>query len=484
MKSSTFAKAIPGIILAICVFALAYWFSSSRRAAIVTERVPETAVVATSDQTQAGASSTSTTAGTQSQTGGSVPAPTGGAATTAAPGAEPPALPGLWPQFRGAAYDNVSTETSLLTKWASGEPKALWSINVGDGYAGAAVANSRVYVIDYDKVAQADVLRCLALADGSELWRYSYPVSIKFYHGMSRTVPVVSGNYVVSLGPKCHVVCADAKTGKLYWMMDLVKQFGTVVPEWYAGQCPIIDNGKAIIAPSGKALMIAVDLATGKIAWQAPNPDGWTMTHSSIVPMTLNGKKMYIYCGSGGVAGVSAQDGSILWKTSAWKVTIANVPTPVVIGDGRVFLCGGYNAGAMMLKVKEQGGKFTTAKLFSLKASAFGSGQQTPILYKGYIYGVIPNGQLACIDLNGKTMWNSGSTKFGLGPYMIAGGMIYVMNDSGLLTLASASPAGYKQLAQAKILNGVESWGPFALAGGRLIARDMTKMVCLNVGGR
>jgi len=37
-------------------------------------------------------------------------------------------------------------------------------------------------------------------------------------------------------------------------------------------------------------------------------------------------------------------------------------------------------------------------------------------------------------------------------------------------------------LAQAQVLKGRESWAPLALAGGRLIVRDLTRMVCLEVG--
>ena len=67
---------------------------------------------------------------------------------------------------------------------------------------------------------------------------------------------------------------------------------------------------------------------------------------------------------------------------------------------------------------------------------------------------------------------------------MIADGLIYIMDDEGVLTLAQASPTGYVQLAEAKVLEGPESWGPMALASGRLIVRDMNRMICLDVTGQ
>ena len=92
---------------------------------------------------------------------------------------------------------------------------------------------------------------------------------------------------------------------------------------------------------------------------------------------------------------------------------------------------------------------------------------------------------MVCLDPSGRRMWRSGSThRFGIGPYLVADGMIYVMNDSGLLTLVEASPEGYKQLAQSRVLKGHDSWGPLALAGGRLLARDLKPMVCLDVGAQ
>ena len=396
---------------------------------------------------------------------------------------KPAELAGSWPRFRGSNFDNISADgTELARSWAGEGPKVLWGIDVGEGYASAAIFGGRVYVLDYDRDKQADVIRCLSFEDGKDIWRYSYPVKIKRNHGMSRTVPAVTDKYLVAIGPKCHVTCLDPVTGEFLWMMNLVREFGTKVPLWYAGQCPIIENGKVIIAPGGDSLMIAVDCETGEIVWKSPNPNGWQMTHSSIMPMDFEGTRMYVYCASGGVVGVSAEDGGILWETTEWKMR-TNIPSPLIVGDGLIFLSAGYNQGSMMLKVVKEGERINAEKVFRLKPEVFGADQQTPIFYKGYIYGVRPDGQLTCLGLDGNVIWTSTSAhKFGLGPFVIADGLIFVMNDSGLLTLAEATPAGYVRLAEAKVLEGPDSWGPMTLVSGRLILRDLNRMICLEVG--
>ena len=355
-------------------------------------------------------------------------------------------------------------------------------MSLGEGYAGAAVRAGRVYVLDYDKAEKRDALRCFSLADGKEIWRYSYHVIVKRNHGMSRTVPAVTEKHVVSLGPKCHVTCLDCMTGEFRWGLDLVREFSAKVPLWYAGQCPLVDGNRVILATGGPELMIAVDIATGAVLWKTPNPRGWVMTHSSIAPMEIGGKRMYVYAASGGVAGVSAEDGSLLWDTELWKISEATIASPVHLGDGRIFLSGGYGSGAMFLKLEQDGGRFSPRMEQRLAPEAFGSPQQTPVFFEGHLYGVRPDEQLACMDPQGKILWTSGPTNtFGYGPYFIAGGLIFAMNDEGRLTLAKATPERYEELSEAKVLSGHESWGPMAIAGGRLLARDFTRMVCLDV---
>jgi outer membrane protein assembly factor BamB len=152
----------------------------------------------------------------------------------------------------------------------------------------------------------------------------------------------------------------------------------------------------------------------------------------------------------------------------------------------------------MMLRLKEEGGKMVAERLWKLKAKVFGSEQHTPIYYNGHIYGVRPDGAFVCLDSDGDVLWTSrGRHRFhkGYGPWLVSShdkghdnqGMIYALdpgttqNAKGILVLIEATPEGYRELARAKILDGHDSWGPMALAGGRLLARDLTRMVCLDV---
>jgi outer membrane protein assembly factor BamB len=288
------------------------------------------------------------------------------------------------------------------------------------------------------------------------------------------------------MGPKCHVVCLDPATGDLRWGLDLVRQYGATVPPWYAGQCPLIDNGTVILAPGGKgALLLAVDLATGTPLWQSPNPRGWKMTHSSIMPMDFAGHRLYVYCASKGVVGVDAGDGALLWEMSDWRISIATVPSPLPLPDGKIFLTGGYNAGSLMLQLDEENGKLAAKTVFRLTPEVFSATEHTPILKDGYHYGVRADGRFVCLGLDGKVVWTSGPGEtFGLGSFLLSSDLIFALNDNGKLSLIEATPARFNLLGQAQILKGRESWAPMALAGDRLLARDLTHLVCLDVGAK
>jgi outer membrane protein assembly factor BamB len=403
-------------------------------------------------------------------------------------------LNGKWPNFRGSEYDNVNKENiRLIEKLPRDSSRILWEKELGEGHAAAAIYNGRVYVLDYDERRGRDILHCYALVDGKELWRRGYNVKIKRNHGMSRTIPAVNDKFVVTMGPRCQVMCSDAITGDLIWGMDLVRDFKAVEPLWYTGQCPIIDNNIAVLAVGGKVLMMGVDCATGKVLWQTPNPDSLKMSHSSVVPMTLAGKKMYVYNAIGGLCGISAEEsdrGRLLWKTKDFEKSVI-APSPVFVGQNRVFVTAGYSAGSALFAIDGDGVNFSVNTLQVYKPSeGMSSEQQTPIFKDGYVFniqtkdaGPTRNQFICCAPENFKNiLWTSAaSDRFGMGPYIVADGKFFILNDEGEMTIARFSTSKFEVLDKAKIIDGNDAWGPLALADGLVILRDSKKMFCMDL---
>ena len=397
-----------------------------------------------------------------------------------------PDIPGRWPRFRGATSDAVCTTPggAIDTDWRTAPPREVWALEVGEGYAGAAVLDGRVFLLDYDAEKQRDVVRCLSLQTGEDIWRYSYPVQIKRNHGMSRTVPAVTDQYVLTVGPKGHVHCLATDTGERLWAIDLVGRYGTRIPPWYAAQCPLIDGEHAILAPAGTSLLVAIALSTGEVVWETPNPNNWTMTHTSVMPVQLGVRRTYVYTASGGVVGVSADDGSVLWEYADWQVSTANVPSPVFLAPGTLLLTGGYDAGSLILRLTEGEAGIEPVAVRRLATRRFGAHQHTPVAYQGHLYGIGDDGQLTCLDRNGAIVWKSGRRHtFGKAAYIVVDGNVLAFDDDGMLHAVRATPERFEMLGKTRVLDGPDAWGPMACAAGRLIVRDLTELKCLQLEG-
>jgi len=288
-------------------------------------------------------------------------------------------------------------------------------------------------------------------------------------------------------------MCCDAINGDLLWGIDLPREFRTKIPLWYTGQCPIIDNDVAVIAAGGTALLMGIDCGTGSVVWQTPNPDSLNMSHSSIMPMTIAGKKMYVYNSLDGLIGVSAEEtdmGRLLWRTTDFKPSVI-APSPVFVGTDRIYVSAGYGAGAALFKINRNGDDFTPQTLQLYKPNeGMSSEQQTPVYHNGFVYNIqtkdagSTRNQFVCCNPDDfrKILWtSSASERYGLGPYMIADNKIFILSDEGELSIARLSTSHFEVLDKRKVLEGVDSWGPIALADGYMIVRDSKQMICIDM---
>lgn len=401
-------------------------------------------------------------------------------------------LKGKWTRFRGAEFDNILQDTKpLIDKFPEDSIEILWKHSLGEGHAAPVIYNGKVYILDYNEIKKRDILRCFDLLSGEELWRRGYAVHIKRNHGMSRTIPAINDNYLLSIGPRGHVMCLNPKNGDLLWGLDLVEEYGTEIPFWYTGQCPLIDNDVAILAPGGKAILIGVDCQSGNVLWETANPDSLQMSHSSIMPMKLGNKNTYVYSAIGGMVGVSAEQneiGKVLWFSREFSPNVI-APSPLVLPNNRIFMTAGYGAGSVLLQVNASTYQVSVLDQYKPK-DGLASEQQTPILWNNHLFGIQPKdggafrNQFVCVKQENtrEILWSSGkANRFGLGPYMWADGKFFILNDDGTLSIVQANTNGWQLLDKQRIIEGHDAWGPLAIADGYLVMRDSKHILCIDI---
>ena len=390
-----------------------------------------------------------------------------------------------WPQFLGPARNGVAPDAKLARPWPADGPKVLWTVKLGIGFGGPSIKDGKVYLLDRVDDAQ-DVLRCFDFAEGRELWNFAYDAPGKLDHNGSRSTPTVDDKYVFIIGPFGHFHCVDKATHKPLWRKRLLEEFQSKRPNWGVAQSPLLYKDAVIVAPLGrKAGVVAFEKATGEIKWQS-RPFG-RMAYASPLVTTIDGVEQVVMLGNNRMAGVDVADGKLLWTYAGYRCKIP-IPGPTPIGDVRIFLTGGYNAGSAMIRVRRGEGKFTAEQVF--KEKKLGSQRHNPLLHQGHLYlNCNTNSRrdgLVCMDLDGNVKWRtSRSPNFERGNLILADGVILIMDGrSGVLRMVQPDPKGYKELAQAKVLAGRSIWAPMALSDGKLLLRDQRRMKCLDVGAR
>ncbi|HLP75142.1 MAG TPA: PQQ-binding-like beta-propeller repeat protein [Bacteroidales bacterium] len=419
-----------------------------------------------------------------------------------------------WPQYLGANRNSTSSQKGLLKSWAEPGPEVLWTVNVGPGYGGPVIKDNKVYLLDRDDKT-GDIMRCFDLNTGKELWKFSYDAPGSVMFPGSRSVPIVDNNYVWSCGHNGDLYCIDLKTHKPVWNKNIWTDFGgDKLPIWAITQCPLIYGNMLIVASQAPdAGVVAYNKINGNIVWKTPNLGNESYASPSVVK--IDGKDHIAMVISstnpighrelpqtkGRIVGLDPATGKLLWEYTDWVCHIS-VPSAVDAGNNKILVAGGYETGVVMIKVdKKADGTFGVTELF--KHNEFGEHTKPPILYNGYFYGQFSTNSkrdgLACMDMDGKVLWKTmRDPLFDKGSMILAEGMILASDGAKNLYLIEPSPTGFKSLAKAEVLksesnsgnnqpsnsrmgNMDQNWAPLALAGGKLLIRDQSRMVCLKI---
>jgi outer membrane protein assembly factor BamB len=403
-----------------------------------------------------------------------------------------------WPQFLGPERNSTSPQKNLLRSWPESGPEVLWTVDLGKGFGGPVIKDSKVYLLDRDDIT-GDIMRCFDFNNGKELWSYSYDAPGSVSYPGSRSVPAIDGNRVYSCGPYGDLYCIDINTHKPIWNKNIMKDFGGIkIPVWAISQCPLIYGDLLIVSYSQDpyAGLVAFNKLTGDIIWKTEAIGNETYASPSVakiagedhIVMVFSSTNTFMHreteVSPGRIIGLKPQTGEILWEYNNWQNMIQVAPA-LDAGQGRIIVVGGYEHGAAMIQVEKMNdGKYNVKELFN--HNDFGDHTKPPILYNNYFYAQFSTNSkrdgLCCMSMDGKVMWKTMRDPFfDKGSMILADGLILATDGRKTLYLIQPDPSGFKPLASVELLGEGQNWGPIALADGRLLIRDQSRMMCLRV---
>jgi outer membrane protein assembly factor BamB len=360
-------------------------------------------------------------------------------------------------------------------------------VPVGDGVASPVVVGGRVFVFARHK--DEEVVRCLDLPDGKEIWRSEpYPAPYRLGPGEGtaddrpRSTPAVAGGRVYALGMTGVLSCLDCGTGKVVWRKDCKPYLP------YGANSPLVADGLCIVhvGDEKNGGLTAFDAVTGEVRWCYA--EGSRPTSASPILVNLAGRRQVVTVTSWHLLGVSADTGKKLWGLNILSPG-SLIVTPVRYKD--LLMAAGDRQPPIALRVEEGPGGLIAREVW--KANDVPLYMSTPVVAGDLLFGMAAHrrggGSFFCLDApTGKTLWeHDGGPRLGNAAILNVGSAILFLRNDGRLVVVKPSATAYEPLAEYTVddtppeRGGPSTWAHPVFLGDRILVRDRTTLRCFRI---
>ena len=384
-----------------------------------------------------------------------------------------------WTQWGGAGRDFMSDSKGLASTWPASGPKKLWSRSLGEGHSSVLIENGRLYtmyrqITRQPSVSHEEVVASLDAASGKTIWEFKYPAppnGIQFDQGFGpHSTPLIVGNRLFAASSRSELFALDKTTGKRIWSHDFVKEFNApLTARGYSGS-PLLYNGTIIVTMGGPNQAVAAfDQASGKLLWK----NGYFVwAPASPILIDVDKQPQLVVFGGDVVTGMDPANGRELWRHPHKTDWGLNISTPVWVADRHLLLVSSaYGVGTRALELRQSAGKTTVTEKWHSQRMRIHIGTIIRLGEHAYASsGDFGPAFISAFDLkSGAIAWQDRS--FARAQLLYADGKIIVLDEDGVLGLATVSPQGLKVLAKASVLKHL-AWTPPTLVGTMLYVRD------------
>ena len=389
--------------------------------------------------------------------------------------------PADWPCWRGPTADGKSAVTGIRKDWSNGLTKR-WEVRfLCQGthtatWSSPVVCGSRLIVPGRGE--GSDLVFCLDSGNGDLIWFKSYKARTHTSRGPGpRATPFIDQDRVYTFGRGGDLACWRLLDGELLWRQN-VQDAGGKEPTWGHSSSPLVYEDKVFVQGGGRALVVAYDKMTGRLAWKSAEGNAG---YAALTPLKVDDTMRLLAFHGMGLACLDPSDGTTLWMVP-WKTSYGvNATTPAIAGT-TIFITSGYNTGCQAIKA-ENG----QAKLL-WRSKAVASQHSDPVIIDGFIYGYSGQsdqnaGYFKCVKLDsGEEKWSTGAIGWGTTTYV--DGHLLCMDIKGNLFLVRPDPNRFERITQLKAALGEVTdpvWTVPVVANGKLYLRYMQRLVCYDL---
>lgn len=352
---------------------------------------------------------------------------------------------GDWPQFRGPTGQGHASGENLPVRWGTTE-NVVWKTPVpGAGWSSPVVHRNVVYLTAalLDASGNPTSLRTLAFDTASGKLRWDREVFSIVANQQKHSKNSHASPTPVAAEGRVYVHFGHLGTAALDLSGEVVWRQGSLdyAPVHGNGGSPILVDDKLVFSCDGgrDPFIVALDKATGEIAWRTPRRTNAKRTFSFSTPLLidLNGERQVISPGSGQVDALDPMTGGLLWHAT-YGEGFSVIPRPVY-GHGMIFVGTGYERSFLHgIKAGGRGDVTGSNTVWIISRSA----PHTPstLLVGDELYFVSDAGIASCVDARtGKLHWNERlGGDFSASP-LFANGLIYFTNERGNTIVVRAS---------------------------------------------
>ncbi|MBQ65163.1 MAG: serine/threonine protein kinase [Euryarchaeota archaeon] len=402
-------------------------------------------------------------------------------------GALIPVLPAadlVWPGLLGPQRDGWVEHFKIPARWPK-QLKKEWSVEVGAGYGTPLVEGQRVY--QHARQGEEEVIWCVDLATGKQIWRKSYKNPFKIGGGGERhgkgpkSCPVMADGRLFTLSITGIIHAWDVESGSLLWRKDYRGKWEKGnQPNWGVSTSPIVDGERLIVhlGNDGVGALMAFDVKSGREVWSQGEHG---TSYSSPLLVEIAGVRQVVQWNHETLAGVESRTGKLLWEYPApHRSHNQNMPTPV-FHKGRILL-GGENRGIKCLEPLLKDGKWSVNRLWHQRKVALD--MSTAVINGDHLYGMshFKMGQIFCLDpRDGTIRWLSEGRVGQNVAFLALEGHVAALRANGELRIIAADPAAYRARAAYRVAPD-QTWAPPVLLDSKILIKDLNRLTLWSFG--